>query len=156
MAEAEQFRQALEDGDIPLLRRIWAEASPHLPQPGTDEDAEAVMHQARTQAESVSFSRRAYSHHWLRERGMFSSLPHELRPKAEQLYSNIVEAVGVAVRSEIPGLAPALEKAMSDAVAECYADGKTDPIFVRGRIALAKETYLNSVFGVNDIALTRR
>lgn len=152
----EQFRQALEDGDIPLLRRMWAEASPHLPQPTTDEEAEATLHLARTQAETVSFPRRAYAHRWLTERGLPSGLPDALRPKAERMYANVVEAVGVAVRSEIPGLAPALEKTMSDAVAECYAEGKTDPLFVRGRIAAAREKFLNSAFGVPDIALTRR
>jgi hypothetical protein len=70
---------------------------------------------------------------------MPSALPDWLRPRADQLYPKVVEGVGIAVRG--PGhkraLALALRSAMERAVAECYADGKTEPDFVRARIAEA-------------------
>jgi hypothetical protein len=75
---------------------------------------------------------------------MPSALPDWLRPRADQLYPKVVEGVGIAVRG--PGhkraLALALRTAMEQAVAECYADGKTEPEFVRARMADARTKVL--------------
>jgi hypothetical protein len=75
---------------------------------------------------------------------MPSALPDWLRPRADQLYPKVVEGVGIAVRG--PGhkraLALALRTAMEQAVAECYADGKTEPDFVRARMAAARTKVL--------------
>jgi hypothetical protein len=38
--------------------------------------------------------------------------------------------------------AAAMEKAMSDAVAEAYADGKTEPAFVRARMDKARDKFI--------------
>jgi hypothetical protein len=72
---------------------------------------------------------------------MPSALPDWLRPRADRLYPKVVEGVGIAVRG--PGhkraLALALRGAMEVVVQECYADGKTDPDFVRARMTEARE-----------------
>jgi hypothetical protein len=113
-----------------------------MPQPGTDHEALITIHRARTEARSMPLSLRAYSHCWLVDHGVPSGLPDELKPRAERMYPRIVEAVGIAVKAgsaeRIP-LARRLRKAMEDAVAECYADGDTEPAFVRGRIVEARK-----------------
>lgn len=144
---SDEFRQALEDGDVVLLRRAWGELAPHLPQPISDRDAEIVMHHARTQAISIAFAKRAYSHCWLTERCLPSGLPDDLKPKAERMCPRVVSAVGVAARSNIEGLAQLLQKAMTDAVSECYADGKIAPAFVKARIHGARQRALKSLLG---------
>ena len=99
------------------------------------------MHFARTQARSIEFSRRAWSHAWLMERGLPSGLPDELRPRAERIYPRVVEAVGVSVRklgNVQTDLTRAVERAMSDAVAECYADGERRPEIIKARMEEAR------------------
>ena len=63
------------------------------------------------------------------------------------MYPKIVTAVGVSVNSfseaGLP-LAKAIERAMSDAVAECYADGMTDPEYVKTRMNEARERLLKA------------
>jgi hypothetical protein len=75
------------------------------------------------------------------ERGLPSGLPDHLKPKADRIYPRTVEAVGVAVlATSADGVtrARAIEKAMSDAVAECYADGERDPEIIKSRMAEAR------------------
>jgi hypothetical protein len=95
----------------------------------------------------VPFKLRAWSHHWLMDHGLPSGLPDHLRPKADQIHPRIVEAVGVSVKAlseaSIP-LAKAIERAMSDAVAEAYADGKRDPGFVKARMEEARYKVMRS------------
>lgn len=146
----EDFRAALEAGNVRLLRRMWSTWFPHLPQPTTAEQAEAVMHHARTQAETISFKARAWSHRWLTERALPSGLPDRLRPSAERVYSRVVEGVGISVNCRNPILKPAMievRKAMENAVADCYASGETDPAIVRPRMAEAREKTMHSLFG---------
>lgn len=134
-----QFRDALERGDLTYLRRYWAELMPGFPQ-ASDGEAEATMHHARTGAESVSFKARAYSHRWLEERAYPSGLPDHLKPKAERMYPQTVGAVGISVNAS-PYLKPAaleVRHAMENAVSEAYADGRTDPAFVKERMQEAR------------------
>lgn len=135
------MQRCLIECDVAGAMRLWAHVSPNMPQPKTDADALIVLHHARTQARSVPFKLRAYSHAWLCERGLPSGLPDELRPKAERVYPRVAEAVGVSVKAlseaSIP-IAKAIEQAMSEAVAEAYADGKRDPGFVKARMQEAR------------------
>lgn len=145
------FRNLLERGDVEGLRAFWRQASPHLPQPETREQAEIVMHRARTEAESVPLKKRAYSHRWLCDRGLPSGLPDELKPRAERIYPRVVEAVGISVnaRSEmLKPLARQVERAMADAVEEAYADGRTDPGFIKTRMAEVKDRTWRELMGV--------
>lgn len=148
---AMSFRNLLTSGDVEGLRAFWRNASPHLPQPETREQAEIVMHRARTEAESVPLKKRAYSHRWLCDRGLPSGLPDNLKPRAERIYPRVVEAVGISVnaRSEmLKPLAREVERAMADAVEEAYADGRTDPGFIRARMAEVKTRTWRQLMGV--------
>lgn len=135
------FRSCLIDLDIEIARRAWIAAFPYLPELGSDADVLIILHRARTEAMIVPFNLRAYSHRWLEERGFPSGLPDYLRPRAERIYPRIVDGVGISV-SSISGrnseLAQEMRSAMSDAVEECYADGRTEPEFVRQRMTEAR------------------
>lgn len=144
------FRNLLNSGDVEGLRAFWRNASPHLPQPETREQAEIVMHRARTEAESIALDKRAYSHRWLCDRGLPSGLPDELKPRAERIYPRVVEAVGISVnaRSEmLKPLARQVERAMADAVEEAFADGRTDPGFIKARMAEVKARTWRQLMG---------
>lgn len=93
-----------------------------------------MMHRARTEASSLRFRLRAYSHRWLVDRGIPSGLPDELRPKAERIYPVVVDAVGVSVHSRRREEAKAIQTAMSSKVLEMYADGDKDPALVKKEI----------------------
>lgn len=150
MDPATAFRAALETGDIAALRGLWSAVAPHLPQPANDGEAEIAMHVARTQAESVSIRKRAYSHRWLEERSLPSSLPDHLKPQVDRLYPKVVGAVGISVnfRSEFMKPAKALvERAMGDAVEDAFAEGRTDLVFVSAQMARAKAREMKALFG---------
>lgn len=150
MAKQDDFREALEAGDVRRLRRMWSSFCPHLPQPRTAEQAETVMHHARTQAENISFKARAWSHRWLTERELPSGLPDQLKPQAERVYPRVVEAVGISVNIKNPLLKPvgaAVQRAMGDAVEEAYADRRTDPVFVKARMQEARERTFKALLG---------
>ena len=136
------FQECLVEGDFRRMRRLSAEMAPHLPQPRTDTEAEIALHMARTQAESMSLRARAYSHQWLGERCLPSQLPDLLKPTAERMVPQVVEAVGIAVKATNPRRveeARAVQKAMSDVVEEMFADGDRDPVLVSQRMAEARE-----------------
>lgn len=135
----DHFRAALEEGDVALLCKMWAHLNPHLPQPASIEEGVMCLHLTRTASGTVSFAKRAYSHRWLAERGLPSQLPDHLKPKAERMYPRIVEAVGIAVDTARPDLKRELETAMSNAVLECYANGNTDPEFIKARMMDARK-----------------
>lgn len=144
------FRQALEQGDVALLRKIWGHAFPHLPQPGNDAQAEIVLHRARTQAASITFRKRAYSHAWLLERGYPSGLPDGLRPKAQRIYPITVGAVGIAVKGSTElgrQIAPLIQEAMSKAVLDAYANGDTDPAIVKPLMQQARQNTIRQLIG---------
>lgn len=145
-----EFAQLLEAGDVDALRKAWHRVAPNMPQPVTRGDAEIVMHMARTAAETVKLEARAYSHQWLIERGHPSQLPDSLRPKAERMHPVVVGAVGISVnfRSKLlQGAASSVQMAMSNAVEECYADGRKEPEFVARRMAEAKDREMKALFG---------
>lgn len=147
---ASAFRRALEEGDLKALRGIWAKAAPHLPQPQNDEQAEIVMHRTRTEATSVHFRFRAWSHRWLTERNLPSGLPDMLRPKAERMYPRVVEGVGISVNFRSSILKPAateIRTAMEAEVEDAYAHGRTEPGFVKARMEEARARTLKALFG---------
>lgn len=147
---AAAFRALLEAGDIGALRAAWAKVAPHLPQPQTRDEAEMVMHHARTTAASISFKAAAYSHRWLTERGFPSGLPDELRPKAERMYPVIAEGVGVSLNTKNEYLKPALvevRQSMEDAINDAYAEKRTEPGFVKQRMEEARARTWRALFG---------
>lgn len=145
------FRDLLEAGDVRSLRRYWAEKAPNMPQPKSAEEAEIVMHRARTEAESVAFRHRAYSHAWLCERCLPSGLPDRLKPSAEKLYP--VEKLGVMISVNFKSrwMKPAANEvrgAMEHAVLEAEADGLlANSAHVSARMADAREKTMRALFG---------
>jgi hypothetical protein len=149
---AAEFRNLLELGDAAGVRAFAARAFPGAPQPESREQAEIAMHYARTQAESVTFRSRAYSHAWLSERRIPSALPDALRPSAERLYPVYADAVGIAVTTENPLLKPVVahvREAMEYAVEDAFADGRKDTPFVRTRMQEARARTYKKLLGVS-------
>jgi hypothetical protein len=141
MNHADEFRRCLIELDVVGMCDLWFQVSPHLPQPKNNEEALITLHYARTQTNSIPVRLRCYSHAWLTERSLPSGLPDWMKPKAARLYPHEVKAVGVAVKAMSAASAPlarAVEKAMSDAVLECYADGVTDPNIIKARMDAAR------------------
>lgn len=146
-----EFFRCLEECDVTAIRKLWQCVAPDLHQPATNHEAEATIHRARTEMESMGFRLRAYSHRWLISNGYPSALPDELRPRAERIYPRIVEGVGIAVKTTSELLRPAMlvvRNAMCDAVKEAYEDRHTDPHFVRSRIMNARSTSIKRLFGI--------
>lgn len=144
------FRNLLEAGDVDGLRAYWAQHAPAMPQPETAEQAEIIMHRARTEAASITLRARAYSHAWLCERSLPSGLPDDLKPKAERMFPIIVEAVGISVNTMNPLMRPAMLEvrgAMEDAVNDAFADGRKDPAFLKARMAEARDRTMRALFG---------
>jgi len=139
------LRQCLDNGDVGRLLSIWAEVCPHLPQPENWEKANIAFHQARTAAKTINPNKRQYSHVWLKERGLKSDLPDELKTKAEQLGRPVlVDGVGVSVNVLSPSVerqerGASIQDAMECVVSEMYADGDTDPLIVKPRMMEARE-----------------
>ncbi len=150
MGAQAEFRTALETGDVALLERVHPILFPHLPAPAARDDAETMMHMARTQAEWMQLKPRAYSHRWLTERGLPSQLPDDLKPSADRLYPVVVEAVLVSANTNSPHLKPALkivQQAICDAVEEAAADGRlSDSAFVRARMDAARSDAWQRLF----------
>ena len=135
MEAGSAFLQALVEGSVTDIRALWRVVCPHLPQPRDDQEAALMMHRARTQTNSIPLKERAYSHRWLIERGLPSGLPDHLRPRAERMYPTVVDAVGIAVRSQRdPVAAKEVRGVMENAVKEMYADGVKDPQRIKRRI----------------------
>jgi hypothetical protein len=139
---SDSFRQCLVDVDVTTMRKLWAYVAPHLPQPESDAEVEATIHHARTQANSILFKQRAYSHAWLLERGLPSGLPDNKRPRAERMYPRVVAGVGISVNAINPELEPLtllVRGAMEDAVRELHADGRMlDTPLVKQRMEEAR------------------
>jgi len=140
-------RRCLEELDVVGARRVWAHVAPHLPQPKTDSETLVTMHMVRTISESMPFNLRAYSHRWLLDHNYPSQLPDHLKPKAERIYPKIVTAVGISVNGPayMKDVLTTVRLSMEDAVNDCYADGKTEPEFVRARMKEAREKVLKHV-----------
>lgn len=145
------FRNLLEIGDVEGLRAFYAQHCPAMPQPATSDQAEIVMHRARTEAESVTLRARAYSHCWLTERDLPSGLPDVLKPRAERMFPRVIESVGISVNFRSPWMQGAEDEvrgSMEHAVLDAYADGKQgDPAFIKQRMAEAKTRTMRALFG---------
>lgn len=146
-----EFRNLLEAGDVEGCRRFWRKHAPNMPQPESSQAAEIVMHIARTEAASVKFECRAWSHAWLMERGLPSRLPDQLKPAAQRIYPVKAVAVGISVQFKSPWLKDAgiaVRTAMESAVLEAHADGRLeDSEFVKGRMMHARENEMAKLFG---------
>ncbi len=153
VARSQQFRQVLIDGDVAGLRALWSTHFAHLPQPADDGQAEIMLHRARTEAGTVPFRTRAWSHRWLVERGLPSGLPDDLRPRAERLWPRRVETVGISVNAGSAVLRPLLgevQRAMEAEVLELYTHSASpDPALVRARLAAARAETLKKL-GARD------
>lgn len=148
MEHSDEMRRCLELLDVDGVRRLWAHISPHLPQPQSDAQALVMLHRARTEARSVRFKLRAYSHRWLVDNGWPSGLPDELKPKAERIYPRFVGGVGISVNTKSDWLKPAaleIRKSMENAVEDAYAEGRTEPAFVSARMAEARLYTINKL-----------
>ena len=142
------FRECLDNGDALRLLQIYGSLFPKLPKPADIEEAQVILHQARTGAESVKLEKRLYSHAWLDERRLKSSLPDELKPPKKRIFPIISSAVGVAVksfsrRSDRVEEAASLEQVMARAAGDMVRDG----IYDRARIApvmwAARDAFIN-------------
>lgn len=134
---SDDVRRCLTECDVAGIRRLWGAAYPEMPQPESDLEALVSIHYARTVTASVAINLRVFSHHWLLDHGLPSGLPDDLRPRAERVYPATVEAVGIGALRPQP-YTPILHGAMRDAVAEAYADRRTDPAHVRSRMREAR------------------
>ena len=150
MIYSDELRRYLVECDIPGVKRLWAHVAPHLPQPENDYIALATIHRARTEAESIPFGLRAYSHRWLLDHELPSGLPEHLKPKAEQMTAKIVSAVGISVNSSefMRPIAALVQSAMETVVEEAYADNDTDPALIRARMDEAKRHTIKKLLGV--------
>lgn len=140
----DHFREALEQLDMPLLRKIWAHAMPHLPQSLTDDEALVVAHMTRTSTRSIRFRHRAYSHAWLVERRLPSQLPDRLRSKAERMYPMIVDGVGIAVANSTP-VSLAIRRSMEEAVLDA---GTKDAALTTRAIQSARAKARRQLLGI--------
>ena len=130
MEHSAEMLRCLVECDIAGARALWAHIAPHAPAPSSDEEALLALHYARTACKRLHIKARAYSHHWLTERGLPSGLPPELRSKAERYKPRIVDAYGIAVHSSFPEVKQIIQDAMCDAVRDCYASGHREPEIV--------------------------
>ena len=145
---ASAFRAALYDGDVSRTRHLWAQVSPEMPQPQTDDEAEVIMHQARTAADSVPMQKRIYSHAFLDERGLPSHLPDGMKPPRERhgppvIFPAALIAVGSLSRSaDRREEAKAMERAMADAVGDMIVSGITDRERIAKRMWEARDAFI--------------
>jgi hypothetical protein len=147
------MRRALEEHDLVTCVRLWEQVAPHLPQPETEADARVIMHYACTAAANVALRSRAYSHRWLIDNGYPSGLPDELKPRAEQMFPKVVDAIGIAcgAASEVMRpLVPIVRGAMENVVLEHYADGVKDPKIIKPRMLEARRRTIKKLIGSQE------
>jgi hypothetical protein len=139
MAEySDNMLQCIREIDHELAMKLWKHVRPWAAQPENDLQAIIMLHYSRTQIASMPEALRLYSHCFLRDHGMPSALPDHLKPKAERLYPVGTRSVGVSsgkAGGSKTSFNFAVQKVMSDAVLETYADGHIDnPRKVKSRI----------------------
>lgn len=147
-----EFVRIMEALDVGAARRIWRHVFPKLPPLKDDHSILTMLHVARTKTDILADKLRFYSHCWLRDHGLShaSLLPDWLKSRAEKMYPVLSEAVGIAVRTNSPVLAPIrdlMQGAMENAVLEAYADRRTEPAFVRKRMFEAKAKAVKKLVG---------
>jgi hypothetical protein len=130
--------RCLRDCDVTAAIALWKHVRPNMPQPENAHQALIMIHYARTEMRKMPSKLRFYSHSWLLGEGLPSALPDIMRPRAERMYPVVVNSVGISSGSG-PGtkgpLNYAIEKVMSDAVLETYADGHShQPEIVKARM----------------------
>jgi hypothetical protein len=158
---AGEMRRCLVDCDVDAIMKLWAHIYPHLPVIKDKQQALITIHLSRTQAQNIPFKLRAYSHRWLLDHGYPSLLPDELKPKADRIYPEVIEGVGIACGSKSPILKPIMpivRGAMSDAVLECYADKKSPDVpVVKARMFEAKDKAYKKLLGhISDWAILHK
>lgn len=135
--------------DIEGMRRVTSAVMPHIAA-GSDDAVLTAMHMARTSTDSLPLRLRAYSHRWLTERHLPSQLPDHLKASADRLYPTVKTAVGISIGFRAPELKPAgqsIARAMSEAVEDCYAQGREAPDYVRPRMNEAGARERRALFG---------
>jgi hypothetical protein len=130
--------RCIRDLDHETAKALWKQVRPNSTQPENDYQAILMLHYARASLWNMPEHLRLYSHCWLRDEGVPSPLPDKLKPKAERMYPVGFRAVGVAsikTGGEKTAFNYAVQKVMSDAVLEAYADGHINqPHIVKARI----------------------
>lgn len=146
----EIMRRALESHDLMTCCKLWETVAPGMPQPKDEHQARVMMHHACTQVPNISMRSRAYSHRWLLDHGYPSGLPDDLRPKAEQMFPKVVEAIGIACGSTseaLKPLVPIIRDAMEAVVLEHYANGIKDPKIIKPRMLEARRLAVKKLLG---------
>ncbi len=148
MSISAAFRAALYDADVRRTRHLWAQVSPDMPQPESDGEAEVIMHQARTAADSVPIQKRIYSHAFLAERGLPSQLPEGMKPPRERNGPPVIfpaALIGVGTLSsncDRREEAKAMERAMADAVGDMITSGIIDRERIAKRMWEARDAFI--------------
>lgn len=150
-----EMRRCLIECDVAAARKLWHHIAPKAPAPKTDTEALVTIHYARTKSALVNLRLRSYSHHWLIDRGYPSGLPDNVREKADRLYPHIADAVGIAVYSSFPEAAKYIQRAMNDAVEDCYADNRREPDYVKPRVGENKIRAKKELHGILSEAAER-
>ncbi len=138
MQLAADLRRIITDCDVEGYAQLSARYPETIEPVATREMAFYLLHTARTEADFVPLPLRQYSHRWLRERGARSLLPPELRPGSDSFRPAIADGVGIGCFSRHPEVSRGIVGAMSEAVADCYANGDRDPAVVRPRMMEAR------------------
>lgn len=153
MTVQDEFRDALATLDVEKAQAIWSRLNPGQPV-GSEEQALASLHMARSAAEFLPLRARAYSHAWLLECGHTSLLPDHLRPKAQRMYPVIAMGIGISVKGRINGgplqraALVEIRTSMENAVLEAQSDGKlADAEHVKERMQSARRKTIDKLFG---------
>ena len=120
-------RDALDSGDAQALLRVTGEKVKNR------HSADALLHMARSGAESIALDKRQYSHAWLADHGLPSKLPKADRPAI------ISRSVGIAVSSSVRYVKDSLTSVQENVVLSAYADGVQDPKVVGQLMKEARE-----------------
>jgi hypothetical protein len=150
MKHSAEMRRCLVDCDVAQMRKLDQHLMPHLREM-SDGEVLITIHITRTFSDFIPFRLRAYSHRWLQDHGYPSKLPDHLKPRAERIYPQIVDGVGIAVKAGSDLFKPVvgiIRGAMSDAVLECYADNRKEPEFVKARMKDAKDKTIRKLLGI--------
>ncbi len=119
-----------------------------MPQPESYDEAETIMHQARTAADSMPMHKRIYSHAFLDERGLPSQLPDGMKPPRDRKGPPVIFSaalIGVSSFSQQSGRreeAKAMERAMADAVGDMITSGITDRERIAKRMWEARDAFI--------------
>jgi hypothetical protein len=146
------FLECMETLDAGLIRKLWRQLRPGLPQPVDDAEALATLHLARTGCDAIKTAARMYSHCWLKERALPSQLPDAMRASAERMYPTVKRAVGISVNTISPLLKPVMAEvrtAMANAVLEIHAHDPSlsDDDLVRRQMREAKQQTMRKLLG---------